>query len=123
MLILGTPDQMREHVRELCQTVGKGGGYIISAGCSFPYDAKPENFRAMIDAVMEYGWHDKTIKAKPKAAPAVGNVEALKPRRVLTPWEVKKAEMGPIMGDENLIKKHWEQLEGLAHTFMWQWSL
>jgi uroporphyrinogen-III decarboxylase len=123
MLILGTPDQVREHVRELCQTVGKGGGYIVSAGCSFPYDAKPENFKAMIDAVMEYGWHHKSIKAKPKAAPPAAKVEALKPRKVLTPWEVKKAELGTIRGDENLIKKHWEQLEGLAHTFMWQWSL
>lgn len=123
MLILGSPDQVRQHVRELCQTVGKGGGYIISAGCSFPYDTKPENFSAMVETVMEYGWHDKSIKAKPKAAPPAGKVETLEPRKVLTPWEVKKAELGQIMGDENLIKKHWEQLEGLAHTFMWQWSL
>ena len=123
MLILGTPDQVREHVRGLCQTVGKGGGYILSAGCSFPYHAKPENFRAMIDAVMECGWHDKSIKAKPKAAPQPGAVEGLKPRKVMTPWEVKKAELGQIMGDENLIKKHWEQLESSAHTFIWQWSL
>lgn len=123
LLMLGTPDQVREHVCELCETVGKGGGYIISAGCSFPYDAKPENFRAMIDAALEFGWHDKTIKAKPKAAPAAAKVDALKPRRVLTPWDVKKAEMGTIMGDENLIRKNWEQLEAMAHTFMWQWSL
>jgi hypothetical protein len=123
MLILGTPDQVREHVRELCQTVGQGGGYIISGGCSFPYDAKPENFRAMVEAAMEYGWHDKTIKAKPKAAPPAGKLEALKPRRVLTPWETKKAELGTIQGDENLIKKNWEQLEAMAHTFMWQWTL
>jgi hypothetical protein len=37
-------------------------------GCNFPYTTKPENFRAMIDAVMEYGIYDKNIKAKPKAA-------------------------------------------------------
>lgn len=123
MLILGTPDQVWQHVRSLCATVGQGGGYILSAGCSFPYDAKPENFRAMVDAAMEFGWHDKSIKAKPKAAPAAGKVEALKPRRVLTPWDVKKAELGTIMGDENLIKKNWEQLEAMAHTFMWQWTL
>ncbi len=123
MLILGTPDQVREHVRELCQRLGKGGGYIVSAGCSFPYDAKPENFRAMVDAVMEYGWHDKSIKAKPKSAPPAGKVEELKPRRVLTPWSVKKAELGQITGDEDLIRKNWEQLEAMAHTFMWQWTL
>ncbi len=123
ILILGTPDQVREHVRELCQTVGRGGGYMISAGCSFPYDAKPENFKAMVEAAMEYGWHDKTIKARPKAAPSAINNEALKPRNLLTPWEVKKAELGTITGDENLIRKHWDQLESLAHTFVWQWVL
>jgi hypothetical protein len=123
MLILGTPDQVREHVRELCRTVGRGGGYIISGGCNFPYDVKPENFRAMVEAVMEYGWHDKTIKAKPKAAPAAVKNEALKPLRLLTPWEVKKAELGTIMGDEELISRNWNQLESLAHTFIWQWSL
>ena len=123
MLILGGPDQVREHVRELCERAGQGGGYIISAGCSFPYDAKPENFRAMIDAVMEYGWHDPGVKAQPKPAPPAGKVEALKPRRLFTPWEVKKAELGQVPGDENLIMKNWEQLEAMAHTFIWQWTL
>jgi hypothetical protein len=123
MLILGTPDQVREHVRELCQTLGTGGGYIISGGCNLPYDTKAENLSAMIETVMEYGWHDKSIKAKPKAARPAGKPDGLKPRRVLTPWEVKKAELGPIMGDENLIKTHWEHLENLAHAFMWQWAL
>jgi len=123
MLILGTPDQVREHVKQLCQTVGKGGGYIVSAGCSFPYDAKPENFKAMTEAVMDYGWHDRNISAKPKAAPPTTAVKGLEPRNVLTPWEVKKAELGQIMGDEYLIKKNWEQLEALAHTFIWQWTL
>ncbi len=123
MLILGTPDRVRAHVRELCERAGKGGGYIISAGCNFPYDTKPENFRAMIDTVMDYGWHNKAIKAKPKPAPTTTKAEALKPRKVLTPWEVKKAELGQISGDENLIKKNWEQLEAMAHTFIWQWTL
>ncbi len=122
-LMLGTPDQVREQVRELCETVGKGGGYILSAGCSFPYDAKPENFRAMIETAMEYGWHDKSIKAKPKPAPSTGKIDALGPRRVLTPWDVKKSEMGVIQGNETLIQKNWEQLEAMAHTFMWQWVL
>lgn len=123
VLILGTTDEVRTHVKELCETVGRDGGYIISAGCSFPYDTKPENFRAMLDAVIEYGWHDKSIKAQPKPAPPAKPVDALKPRRVLTPWGNKKAELGVIPGDENLIKKHWDQLEMLAHTFMWSWTL
>ena len=123
MLILGTTDQVRSHVKDLCLRLGEGGGYILSAGCSFPYDAKPENFRAMVETVMEYGWNDKSIKARQWTAPAPTKVEALEPRKVLTPWAVKKAELGEIKGDEELIKKNWDQLENLAHTFMWQWSL
>ncbi len=122
MLILGTPDQVRAHAKEICEKAGKGGGYILSAGCSFPYDAKPENFRAMIETVLEYGWHDKSVKALPKPAPAPRENDALKPRRVLTPWDVKKGELGRIEGDEGLIKKNWEQLEAMAHAFMWQWT-
>lgn len=123
MLILGTPDQVKEHVRELSERLGRGGGYIISGGCNLPYDTKPENLRAMIDAVMKYGWHDKSIKAKPKPAPVAITPKDLEPRRVLTPWDVKKSEMGEIAGDEALLKKNWEQLEAMAHTFMWQWTM
>ena len=77
----------------------------------------------MIETAMEYGWHDKSIKAKPKPAPSTGKIDALGPRRVLTPWDVKKSEMGVIQGNETLIQKNWEQLEAMAHTFMWQWVL
>ena len=77
----------------------------------------------MIDAVMKYGWHDAGVKAKPKPAPPASKVEGLETRRLFTPWEIKKAELGPILGDENLIMKNWEQLEAMAHTFIWQWTL
>ena len=55
MLILGTPDDIRERVKLLCETVGKDGGWIPNGGGHIPEDTKPENFRALLDAVMEYG--------------------------------------------------------------------
>lgn len=123
-LILGTPGQVREHVKHLCQTVGQGGGYIISAGCNFPYTTKPENFRAMIDAVLEFGVYDSGICPKPRdLSPGSKPVEQLKPQELVTPWKVKKAELGEIMGDENLIRSHWEQLEKTAFVWIWQWIL
>jgi hypothetical protein len=121
-LILGTPEQVRAQVKLLCETVGKGSGFIINAGCNIPYTTKPENFKAMVDAIMEFGIYDERRKPKPKTAPpSPSTLTSLGKRRVLTPWEVKRAELGDIRGDEDLIRKPWEMLEAMAHTWMWQW--
>jgi hypothetical protein len=37
MFILGTPNEIRTRVRELCETVGKDGGLILNGGCAIPY--------------------------------------------------------------------------------------
>jgi hypothetical protein len=124
-LILGTPAEMRRHVKMLCETVGKGGGFIISGGCNFPYTTKAENLRAMIDAVIEFGVYDTTVKAKPRnPAPEVTTtVTGLNPQRLVTPWETKKAEFGEIKGDEGMIRGSWEQLEKMAYAWIWQWVM
>jgi hypothetical protein len=121
-LILGTPEEMRRHVRTLCETAGQGGGFIISGACNFPYTAKPENFRAMIDAVLEYGVYDKAMRPQPKT-PVAGPVTAFAYPKMVTPWEVKKAEIGPVMGDEGMIRRPWETLESMAYIWLWQWVL
>jgi hypothetical protein len=113
---------MRKHVKHLCETVGQGGGFMVSGGCNIPYTTKPENYRAMIDAVMEYGRYDNKVKPVPKAAPA-GKITAFQFPKMITPWEVKKAELGPVQGDENLIRKPWESLESMAYVWLWQWVL
>jgi len=121
-LILGTPRQVRDAVRNLCETVGKDGGYIISGGCHIPYDTKPENFRAMIDAVMEFGVYDASIAPKPKEVNVEKiHVSELDPQKMVTPWNIKKEELGGIQGDEQLIRGPWEQLESMAYNWIWQW--
>ena len=61
LLILGDPKDIRQKTRELCETVGKDGGYIINGGCGIPYDTKHENYKAMCEAVMEFGqYREKT---------------------------------------------------------------
>jgi hypothetical protein len=120
--ILGTPDEMRTQVKMLCETVGRGGGFIISGGCNFPYTTKPENFRAMTEAVLKYGCYDEDIKPAPRTAPA-GEMKAFRFPRMVTPWEVKKSEIGGVKGDEGLIQKPWETLEAVAYIWLWQWVL
>jgi uroporphyrinogen-III decarboxylase len=121
-LILGTPQQVRQSVKHLCETVGKDGGYIISGGCHIPYDTKPENFRAMIDAVLEFGVYDSSIKHTPKKLDTAKIHPAqLNPQNVTTSWQVKKEELGQILGDEKIIKQSWERFESMAYNWIWQW--
>jgi hypothetical protein len=54
MLQLGTPDEVRDYAKNLIDTAGKDGGFIMSNGAFFD-QAKAENVKAMIDTTKEYG--------------------------------------------------------------------
>jgi uroporphyrinogen-III decarboxylase len=54
LLVAGTPDRVKEHVKRLIETVGKRGGFIIDASTILD-NAKPENVRALFDAAREFG--------------------------------------------------------------------
>jgi hypothetical protein len=53
-LSLGTPQEIKDYVKNLIDTVGQDGGLIIGNG-AFYDEAKPENVKAMIDTAKEYG--------------------------------------------------------------------
>jgi uroporphyrinogen-III decarboxylase len=123
MFILGSPEGIRERVKLLCETVGQDGGFIINGGCNIPYQTKPENFQAMIDAILKYGRYSDHIKPMPKEMPpSPAGIKGLNQQYLVTPWEVKKAELGGIMGDEEVICSHWEQLEKMAFNWFWIWA-
>jgi len=54
MLIMGTPQQVKDYVKNLIDSCAAGGGYIVSNGAFFD-QAKPENVHAMVDFAKEYG--------------------------------------------------------------------
>ncbi|MCK4762401.1 MAG: uroporphyrinogen-III decarboxylase [Candidatus Aminicenantes bacterium] len=54
LLTLGTPEEVSDYCKKLIDEVGRGGGFILSSGCSVPYDAKFENIKAMIDTAKTY---------------------------------------------------------------------
>ena len=37
------------------------------------------------------------------------------------PWEQIAAEIGPIPGDEDLVKREWENLDTFAYIYLWWW--
>ena len=56
LLVGGTPDQVRAYCKNLIDTVGKDGGYIMSAAALMD-GAKPENVKAMFEFTRGYGVH------------------------------------------------------------------
>jgi len=56
LLVTGTPDRVRDYVKELIDTFGDNGGLIVDGSVDgVPPDAKPENVEAMTETVFEYG--------------------------------------------------------------------
>lgn len=55
LLVYGEPGEVEEHCRGLIEECAQGGGYILGSECEVPWDAKPENVRAMIAAAEKYG--------------------------------------------------------------------
>jgi uroporphyrinogen-III decarboxylase len=54
LLSVGTPQQVKEYVKKLVQTAGKGGGFILGNGAFFD-NIKAENLKAMMEAGREHG--------------------------------------------------------------------
>lgn len=120
MLILGSPDEVRSRVKLLCETVGKDGGWMPHGGTNIPEDTKPENFRALLDAVMEYGRYSDGPAPAPKLFPDPVRPAGLSEGRMITPWEIKKTDWS-IPGDEDMVRKPWETLEKMAYNWMLNW--
>ena len=54
LMCTGTPEQVKEHCRELIEICGKGGGYMLTAAAYMDI-GNPDNLRAMMEAAKEYG--------------------------------------------------------------------
>lgn len=61
LLKLGTPEEVIDYSKKLIDTIGDGGGFILSSGCSVPVDAKPENVKALIDTGKNYNPHHRVF--------------------------------------------------------------
>lgn len=54
LMTAGTPDEVKAYCKDLIETVGKDGAFILTNGCGVDH-AKAENVRAMMEAGLEYG--------------------------------------------------------------------
>jgi len=56
LLVSGTPEEVKAYCKDMIETVGKGGGYILSYGAT-PNQARIENINAMRDSAKEFGYY------------------------------------------------------------------
>jgi uroporphyrinogen decarboxylase len=62
LLTLGTPEEVRQAVRECISKAGKGGGLICTSSNSIHSGVKPENYLAMVKAIKEYGRYPLSLE-------------------------------------------------------------
>ncbi|MDI7276239.1 MAG: uroporphyrinogen decarboxylase family protein, partial [Anaerolineae bacterium] len=57
MLVYGTPEEVDAYCKRLIEDCAPGGGFVLSTECETPWDSRPENVRAIIQAAEKYGWY------------------------------------------------------------------
>jgi uroporphyrinogen-III decarboxylase len=55
LMCAGTPEQVKEDVKELIDVFGDNGGLIIDSTMGLPDESRPENVQALTEAVHEFG--------------------------------------------------------------------
>jgi len=55
LFIGGTPAKVGEYVKNLLEDVKPGGGFILGPAVSIPSRARPENVKALVEAVKKFG--------------------------------------------------------------------
>ncbi|MBW2368369.1 MAG: hypothetical protein JRH15_10820 [Deltaproteobacteria bacterium] len=55
LFVYGTPEETDDYCRQLIEDCAPGGGFVLGSECEVPWDAKPDNVRAMIKSVEKYG--------------------------------------------------------------------
>jgi len=64
LLVFGTPEQVREKVKETISAVAPGGGYILSSSNTIHPGVKPENYLALVKAAREFGKYPELAQGK-----------------------------------------------------------
>jgi len=132
LLSFGTPDEVRDYCRKVIDGVAGDGGYIMDASAIMQNDTRVENLRALTEFTREHGVYSQSPSTAPPQPPGPTDFQrpdgfGLSDRPasratpgVCTPWEERRQEMAPINGDAELVKRVWEENDGLANMFIWQ---
>lgn len=138
LLSYGKPDEVRAHCRKVIDGVARNGGYIMDASAIMQDDTSIENLRALTDFTREYGVYSASSRQastdlaslRPCHGSDVSQLTGLSGRSaprikpgLCRPWEEKAKELPEITGDQNLVRRVWENVESLGNTYIWQMLL
>jgi hypothetical protein len=59
-------------------------------------------------------WHEVSLGKEEKQNTAVSP-------GVCLPWDEKRQDFGEILGNEEIIKSEWENLDAFAYIYLWWW--
>jgi uroporphyrinogen-III decarboxylase len=132
LLSHGQPEEVRAFCQRVIREVAADGGYIMDAGAIMQNDTSIENLRVMTEVTRESGvYATSSGPAEPLRGPAPTAADLQlpglsgrpqpSPRPGLCfPWEEKVKELPEITGNRDMVRKVWEDIEGLANTYIWQ---
>ena len=153
LLSYGKPEEVREHCKKVIDGVAQDGGYIMDASAIMQDDTSIENLRVLTDFTREHGVYSagrtgvapvsiseksEALKSETGATPVLrpcdgadvskfnGMANRPAPRikpGVCLPWEEKVKELPPITGDQDLVRRVWENVDALGNTYIWQMLL
>ena len=136
LLSFGQPAEVRDFCARIIAEVARDGGYIMDAGAIMQNDTRPENLRATTDVCRELGIYSAGTYALPSALPPAEMPESLSARAALSgmadgpvpriapgvclPWIEKLRQLPQVTGDTDLLRDIWNEIEGLANSYIWQ---
>jgi uroporphyrinogen-III decarboxylase len=127
LLSIGTPEEVQRYCKKLIDVLASDGGYIMDASAIIQNDAKVENVRAMTEFTRSYGLYPlgqaqglKQLHSREEVDETGPMLRSKIKPGICIPWEEKRKELLRILGNENLLKRIWEEVESFGYLFIWQ---
>ena len=135
LLSYGKPQEVEDFCKRVIDEVAVDGGYIMDSGAIMQDDTSIENLRILTDTTRKYGRYPGTPSPLGSTPPCDvpesvsdranlvglrGHLDSKLPPGVCFPWEDKARELPEVTGDPAMVKRVWQQLDGMGNMFIWQ---
>ena len=135
LLSFGKPKDVREHCKKVIQGIAQDGGYIMDSSAIMQNDTSIENLKVLTEATREYGVYSSGVSqssvedlkenfsfrgSKKSGYGLSEHQKSTKQLGICIPWEEKREDLQILKGDENILKRVWEEIDALGHMYIWQ---
>lgn len=108
--------------KDLIDTCGENGGYIMDASVIIQNDARVENVRAMTGFTRGHAVYSPTPDSSPPPPPPEDRPAApdFGPPPACFLLRDKLREIPALQGDAGLCRRTWNGLDAFAYTYIWR---